>query len=221
MITIWGRPNSSNVMPVLWAVAELGLPHRHEIVGGSFGGVATADYKAMNPNGRVPLLQDGDLTLWESNAIIRYLARAHGEGSLLPDGPRDQAHADQWMDWQKTTLTGPMIDLFWKTVRTEPPLRDPAAIAAAARATENAMALLDAHLEGRDFVVGNRLTMADLPLGALVNRWCGLQIDRPVLRNLEAWYARLKERDAFRAHVMIDIGTTPAEWYRTEFGFGV
>jgi glutathione S-transferase len=219
MITIWGRPNSSNVMPVMWAIAELGLDHRLELVGSSFGGVTTPAYLAMNPNGRVPLLQVGDFTLWESNAIIRYLVRLHGAGSLLPDNPEDQALAEQWMDWQKTTLTGPMTDLFWRATRTEPPLRDPAAIASAARATEQVLSVLDSHLAGRDFVVGARLTMGDLPLGALVNRWYGMPIDRPTLPNLQSWYERLKERPAFRTHVMIDIGTTPAEWYKTEFAF--
>ncbi|MDF1749930.1 MAG: glutathione S-transferase family protein [Alphaproteobacteria bacterium] len=216
MLTIWGRKNSSNVMPVLWAADELGLTYDHKMVGGSFGGLDTAAFKAMNPNQRVPVLQDGDFVLFESNAIVRHLARSAGQGSLLPDGLQAQAHADQWLDWHKTTLTLPMIDLFWGTVRCEPEQRNPDLIAKAKAATDKALAILDDHLAGRDFMVMDRLTLADIPLGALVYRYYQLQIEHQDFQNLTAWYARLQDRPAYQKNVMIPFGTTLAEWNELE-----
>ena len=206
MLTIWGRKNSSNVMPVLWTADELSLTYDHKMVGGSFGGINTDTFKAMNPNMRVPVLQDG----------VRHLARAHGQGSLLPDNLQEQAHADQWLDWHKTTLTGPMIDLFWRTVRCEPDQRNPDLIAQAKVATEKALALLDAHLAGRDFMVMDRLTIADIPLGTLIYRYYNIQVDHQDFKNIKAWYARLQDRPAYRKNIMIPFGTTLAEWDKLE-----
>ena len=216
MLTIWGRKNSSNVMPVLWTADELGLAYDHKMVGGSFGGIDTDAFRAMNPNMRVPVLQDGDFVLYESNAIVRHLARAHGHGSLMPDSLHDQAHADQWLDWHKTTLTGPMIDLFWRTVRCQPDQRNPDLIAQAKGATEKALSLLDAHLACRDFMVMDRLTIADIPLGTLIYRYYTIQVDHQDFKNIKAWYARLQDRPAYRRNVMIPFGTTLAEWDELE-----
>jgi len=216
MLEIWGRRNSSNVMPVMWAVGELGLPHRRYDVGGSFGGLDRPDYLTMNPNGRVPTINDEGFVLWESNAIVRYLSRRYGEGALLPDDEPQYALADQWMDWLKTTAYPQFIELFWAMVRTEPAHRDTGQIAGRAERLGKALGILDAHLVGRPYIVGDRLTMADIPFGPLAYRYFNLEIARPALSSLSAWYERLCERPAYQERVMIPFGRNPAEWYRLE-----
>ena len=129
MIEIWGRRNSSNVIPVLWAVAETGEDYRRHDAGGSFGGLKTPDYRAMNPNGLVPTLVDDGFVLWESNAIIRYLAAKYCGDNLWDADPARRALADRWMEWAKSTGIPPTMGLFFATVRTEPEARNPAAIA--------------------------------------------------------------------------------------------
>jgi len=216
MLDIWGRRNSSNVMPVMWAVAELALPYRRHDVGGSFGGLDTAAYRSMNPNARVPTIRDGELVLWESNAVVRYLCRRYGAGGLLPDDDADRARADQWMEWHKNGPYRPYIDLFWAVVRTEPALRDAARIARLARATADSLEILETHLGSRLYIVGDRLSMADIPIGPMVHRYFALDVERPELPNIWAWYERLCARPAFAEQVMFPFGRNPAEWYLCE-----
>lgn len=216
MLEVWGRHNASNVIPVMWAVGELEIPHVRHDVGGSFGGVDSADYRAMNPNGRIPTIVDEGFVLWESNAIVRHLCRRYGRGTLAPESERDCARADQWMEWAKTTPYRRYIDLFWAIVRTEPDLRDPGAIAALAASLGDTLKILDAQLSGRDYVAGDNLTMADIPFGPMIHRYLNLEIARPALPNIEAWYGRVSQRPAFREHVMLPFGRNPAEWYLLE-----
>jgi len=216
MLEIWGRRNSSNVMTVMWAVGELGLPHRRHDVGGSFGGNDRPDYRAMNPNGRVPTIRDDGFVLWESNAIVRYLCRRYGGGSLLPRDESQYALADQWMDWCKTSAYPPFIELFMGLVRTEPDKRDAGRIADSAERLCQALGILDAQLAGRPYIVGDRLTMADIPFGPMAYRYFNLEVARPALPNLSEWYERVCERPAYREHVMILFGRNPSEWTRLE-----
>ncbi len=220
MIEIWGRRNASNVLPVMWAVGELGLAHVRNNLGGSFGGLDRPAYRAMNPNRRIPTIDDDGFVLWESNAIVRYLCRRYGEGTLLPDDERACALADQWMEWHKTTPYRAYIDLFWATVRTEPALRDPARIAELSRSAGDSWKILDQHLAERRFVAGDRLTMGDIPIGPAVHRYLQLEVERPDLPHLSAWHARLCDRPNFREHVMLPFGGNPAEWYRHEMEGG-
>jgi glutathione S-transferase len=205
MLTVWGRPNSINVQIVMWTAAELGLQADRKDVGGAFGGLDTPDYLAMNPNGRIPTLQDGDLTIWESNACARYLAAKYGAGSLWPEDPAWRAKADMWMDWQKTSLAGPMTTLFWGLVRTPEAERDMDAIGGAAQTSKTLYAMLDEWLAGKDFILGEDLTIGDIPAGAMAYRFMELVEDRPSMPNLEAWYGRLTSRQAYRDHVMLPI----------------
>ena len=216
MLEVWGRRNSSNVIPVMWAVGELGLAHRRHDVGGSFGGLERPNYRALNPNGRIPTIRDDGFVLWESNAIVRHLSRRYGAGSLLPDDEPGYAVADQWMDWCKTTPYPEYIELFWAIVRTEPAYRDARQISDRAERLGRALGILDSHLADRAYVLGERLTMADIPFGPLAYRYFNLDVVRPELPNLAAWHARLCERSAFREHAMIPFGRNPAEWYRLE-----
>ena len=218
MITIWGRRNSSNVMPVMWTIGELGLPHDRKDVGGSFGGLDTDAFAKMNPNRQIPVLQEGSFILWESNAIVRHLARVHGVGGLQPETEADLAHAEQWMDWHRNVFALQASAIFFSTIRTEPPKRDAAAIARQAEALGKSLKILDTHLDGRDFIVGDRLTIADIPIGAVLYRYFNMPIDRPSLSNIEAFYTRLQQRQAYKTHIMNPFGRNPAEWYMLERG---
>lgn len=131
MLTIWGRKNSSNVRKALWCAEEAGLEYRTVDAGGAFGLVDEPAFRAMNPNGRVPVIEDDGFVLWESNAIVRYLAARYAPGDLYPQDPVRRADADKWMDWTTSTLAGPFRDLFWGTLRTPPEQRDEALIAKA------------------------------------------------------------------------------------------
>ena len=205
MLKIWGRNNSSNVQKVLWCCAELDLPFERIDVGGAFGGTRDAAYLAKNPNALVPTIEDDGFVLWESNAIVRYLAAKHGAGTLWPANAQTRAAAERWRDWQISTIGPAIAPVFWGLVRTAPADRDAAAIEAGRQKTAAALAILDGHLAGRRFVMGDAFTMADIPLGVLAYRWTAMDVERPAAANLEAWYGRLTERPGFRAHVMIEL----------------
>ena len=175
----------------------------------------------MNPNGRIPTINDDGFVLWESNAVVRYLCRRYGNGSLLPGTDQEYAIADQWMEWHKSTAYPDYIDLFWAIVRTEPALRDAERVAALALSVGAALQRLDAHLANKTHIVGDRLTMADIPYGPLAHRYFQLDVARPDLPNLKMWYERLCKRPAYKTHVMFAYGNTPAEWYMRERGLPV
>ena len=202
MLRVLGRATSSNVQKVLWAAGELGLEFEREDIGGPFGGNDTPDYLALNPNGYVPTLIDGDYTLWESNSIVRYLAATHGAGALWPADPRIRGSAERWMDWQIATLSPTMVTVFRGLVRTPPERRDMALIAAARDRTARLFAMLDAALAGSEYVAGDAFSMGDIPVGIAAYRWYHLDIEREVFTNLARWYRRLAERPAYRAHIM-------------------
>jgi len=205
MLTVWGRANSSNVQKAMWAVGELGLAHERIDVGMAFGGNDQAWYLAMNPNGRVPTIDDDGFVLFESNVIVRYLAARYGRSTLWPEDDRTRALADRWMDWQQTTLIGPMTTVFWNLVRTPEGQRDMAAVARDAKVLEALFGQLDGWLAERPYIAGERFSMGDIPVGTLTYRWYNLDIARPSLPHVEAWYHRLKERSAYRAHVMLPV----------------
>jgi glutathione S-transferase len=205
MITIWGRTNSVNVQKVMWALAELGLAHRRHDAGGKFGGLEAPDYLARNPNSRIPTIDDNGVIVWESNVIVRYLAARYGSGTLWPSDPAARAAADQWMDWQQTTIGPDLGPVFMGLVRTPPEQRDMKAIAAAAERVGKSWGVLDRHLAGRDFVAGERFTMGDIPVGALYWRYVNLPVARPALPECDAWHKRLQARAAFREHVALPL----------------
>ncbi|MGE3145497.1 MAG: glutathione S-transferase family protein [Pseudorhodoplanes sp.] len=201
MLKIWGRNTSSNVQKVMWAVGELGLEHARFDVGGPYGKNREPAYLAMNPNGLVPTLQDGDFILWESNAIIRYLANQHGLGTLAPTDPKIRARASQWMDWQLSVLGPAITPAFLGLVRTPEDKRDLAAIAASQSKTIEAMKILDAQLAKTDYVASDDFSMGDIPVGIMAYRYWELVPERPDLPHLQRWYVLLQSRDTFRKHV--------------------
>ncbi len=202
MRRIWGRANSSNVMKVVWGLEELGLPYERIDAGGAFGRTETPEYQAMNPNGLVPTLEEDGFILWESNAILRYLATAHApESPLWPREPRARGNVDRWMEWQQTTLNAPAGVIFLGLVRTRPEDRDQAAIERGIAAAGRVWGMLDRQLGRHPHVAGADFTLADIPLGVHVHRWFSFDITRPDLPNLRAWYDRLLARPAYKQHV--------------------
>lgn len=202
MLKIWGRTSSVNVQKVMWAVAELGLAHERVDAGLHYGGVNESWYRAMNPNGRVPVMADDGFVLWESNAIVRYLAAKHGAGGLWADDLRVRAAGDRWMDWATSTMAPIMTPLFWGMIRTPKEKQNPAAIESDRVKMEDVMQILDAHLAKTPYVAGDTLTMGDIPVGCFTYRWYELPMPHGEHPHLAAWYERLKARPAFRAQVM-------------------
>lgn len=203
MIEVWGRANSVNVQKVLWCLSELGVPFERYDAGGLYGGNKEPDFLSRNPAGLVPLISDDGFDLWESNTIVRYLCAKYGEGRLWPEDPAERALSDKWMDYQLGTVFPAFRGALLGLVRTPPEDRDPAAIAASARATADTLTVLNTNLEDREYVAGDALTAGDIALGPTVYRWLNLEIERPALPSVEAWHDRLTERPAYRDTVMV------------------
>jgi glutathione S-transferase len=201
MLKVWGRKTSSNVQKVMWAIGELGLAHERIDIGGPFGGNKEPAYLAMNPNGLVPTIEDGDLILWESNTIVRYLAGLHGRGTLEPADAKTRAHASKWMDWQLSVLGPAITPAFLGLIRTPAEKRDAAAIAASQARTIEAMRILDAALAKSAYVAGDAFSYGDIPVGVMAYRYPQLVPERPELKNLARWYEAIAARKAFRDHV--------------------
>ncbi|SEB26259.1 glutathione S-transferase family protein [Variovorax sp. YR216] len=205
MLNIWGRISSINVRKVVWCAQELGLDFQRTEAGGKFGVVQTPEYLGMNPNALVPVIDDGEgedrVVLWESNVIVRYLCAKHSTGRLYPEPLAERFDAERWMDWQQTTLNPVSGGAFRQWIRTPAAQRHPEVIAHSVHATEPLFALLDAHLATRTFMLGDRFTMADIPVGCEAHRWFGLpqtEYTRPSWPNVERWFADLRARAGAR-----------------------
>ncbi len=205
MLKIYGRATSSNVQAVMWTVGELGLPHERLDFGHVHGGLDTQEFRAMNPHGLIPVIVDGDeAPIWESTAIVRYLAARYGAGTLWIEDPAARARVEMWADWSKLALSHAFtVGVFWTVVRTRPEDRDAAALERGLKATYVAMAKAEARLSGRAWMSGAAFGVADIIFGHLLYRYFDIDIDRPALPALEAYYRRLTERPAYAEHVMI------------------
>ena len=205
MLKVFGRANSANVQKVTFACTEMGVAYDRVDIGGQFGGNDTAEYLAMNPNGRVPTIDEDGFILWESNSIVRYLTAKHDAGGLYPENPQVRASADRWMDWQLTTLAPAFTPMFFGLVRLSEAERDYDVIEASRAETAEQFDIIDKQLEGRDYLVADTLTMGDIPFLGFVYRWFEMEIERPSLPHFEAWYQRLCERETFREHIMVGL----------------
>ena len=203
MLRVFGRRSSFNVQKVMWLVGELGIEHEHVPVGGDRGGADTPAFMAMNPNGLVPVIDDGGTVVWESHAILRYLAARHGGERFWPADPGERSRPDRWLDWARGLQEDFLGGVFWGFYRTPEAERDWPAIRRAIARSGKGYGLLDRELEGRAYLLGDELSLADIPAGALLYRYYALEIERPALPNVEAWYERLKARPAYQRHVMI------------------
>jgi glutathione S-transferase len=204
MLTIWGRRSSFNVQKVMWLVGELDLPHQHIEVGGRFGGLEDSAFLKINPHGRVPVLQDGETAVWESHAILRYLAASFGGQAMWPEDPASRSLPDRWMDWTQASLQPDFLNgVFWAFYRTPEDKRNWPAIRAALARCAHHFGQLEGQLEGRRLLLGDHLTLADISVGTALYRYFELEIDRPSMPNVVRWYHALREREAYRVHVMI------------------
>lgn len=202
MLRLLGRSNSLNVRKVLWLCEELALPYEQELWGAGFQPTSDPAFLALNPNAMVPvIIEDDGFTLWESNAICRYLAARHGRDDLLPSDLRARANVERWMDWQATDLNASWRYAFQALVRKNAAFDDTREIAASAAEWNRMMGILDARLaETGAFVAGADFTLADIGLGLATHRWFATPIEHADLANVAAYYDRLSERPGFRAH---------------------
>jgi glutathione S-transferase len=202
-IIIWGRRCSFNVQKVLWTLDELGLPYEHRNAGGSFGGLDTPKFLAMNPHGKVPVIQDSSVVVWESNSIVRYLCESYGVGSLWQISPEARSLADRWIDWSATTLQPSFMKLFWGYYRTPANRRNDQEVETARAACLKHYRALDTHLSKQHYLAGDRFTMADIPAGTSLYRYFTMGVDVEQPHEVMAWYARLRDRPAFQTHIMV------------------
>ncbi|MBX2856878.1 MAG: glutathione S-transferase family protein [Rhodobacteraceae bacterium] len=204
MLTIWGRANSANVQKPMWLIAELGLEHERIDVGGPFGGLDQPDFLAMNPNKLIPVMQDGDLVLWESHAILRYIAEIYGNDALWPVDAEARARIDMWIEWSSSSWIPAMTQLFMGIIRTPADKRDKATLERVYGAVTIAAKRADSQLATHPHIATDRMTLADIAFGTLLYRYFTLEIERPDMPNLERYYTALTERNAYRTHVMIN-----------------
>jgi glutathione S-transferase len=202
-LKIWGRANSVNVQKVLWCLAELDLAYERIDAGMAFGKNNEPAYLAMNPNGRVPTLVEGDFVLWESNSVMRYLAMAYGKGSpVYPEAPKRRAGVDRWLDWTLSTVQPVDRPVFWALVRTPLEQRDMAAIQRDVDAEAVVWRIADAQLANRRFIEGDDFTLADIALGAYARRWLGVEgVSKPKLIHLDRWFAQFATRPGFQKFI--------------------
>lgn len=202
MLTIWGRLNSHNVKKVAWLAEELALDYRRVDIGGKFG--MDAEYLAKNPNALIPTIEDGKVVLWESNAILRYLAAEYGGARWWPADPVRRAQGDRWMDWQ-IGYADAQRDLFLNLVRKPEAERDHPAIERSVAASARQLAVLDRYLGETPWLSGDEFGIGDIPMGVYAYTWFTLPITRPAFANVERWYANVRQRPGFAAQVAIPL----------------
>ena len=205
MLTVWGRATSSNVQAVMWSIAELGLAHQRHDIGHSHGGNRTAEYLEMNPNGLVPVVRDGDgAPMWESAAIVRYLAATYGDKAFWPRDPATRVQLDMWAEWIKTSF-GPTFTgrVFRPLVQLGSTPLLPEQLQAGTEAVKPLALMLDRRLGDGPYLAGNDLTFADMITGHLLYRYYTLDFDRAATPSLDAYYGRLSARPHYRDHVMV------------------
>lgn len=205
MFRLWGRSNSINVMKVIWTLEELGLKYERRDAGMEFGIVNTPEYKAMNPNSRVPTLEDDDFTLFESNTIVRYLCAKHDFGGLYPADLRQRANAERWMDWSTAQLHAVITPVFWNLIRCSADKRDLKVIEENTKLTNKSFEVLEWGLKSGPYLGGGEFSMGDIVAGAWVHRWLALPVERPTMPLIEQYYQRLLERPAYRTHVALPL----------------
>lgn len=204
MLTVWGRSNAFNVQKVLWLLAELNLPYQHIVIGGSYGSLNTPQFLALNPHGKIPVLQDADRIIWESHAILHYLAAQYGQSTLWPQDAGVRSESDRWLDWFQTSLQPAFLtNIFWAFYRTPEAQRDWAVIQQGIRQTASYIQLLDKQLADKDYLTGAELSLADIAVGTLLYRYFNVDVERTAAPHVDAWYQRLLARPAYQQHVAI------------------
>lgn len=205
MLTIWGRKTSSNVQAAMWCIAELGLVHRRHDVGHTFGGNDTPAFLAMNPNGLIPVLRDDDdEPIWETGAILRYLAARYGDDSFWPRDPAARAQIDKWAEWAKLNVAMNFNSgVFWPVVRMAAKDRNEAALAAALQTLSRFLDIAERQLTADAFLCGDAFSLADIQFGHILYRYFDVAIPRAEHPRVRRYYDRLCQRAAYREHVMV------------------
>lgn len=214
MLKVWGRPTSTNTQRVLWALVEAELPYELILASATtgaqgyvwqgqapFGIVDTAAYRCMNPNGTIPTISDGDFALWESNAIVAYLARRYAPARLFGGSEETFARALQWMSWANNSLDPPMHALVMHLERLPTDQRCPETVEASRKDVIRRLALMEAQLERSHYFAGGAFSIGDIPLGISIQRFIHFRLEFPPMPRVERWLARLSEREGFRKHV--------------------
>jgi len=194
MLTIWGGLKSNNVQKVVWAAEELGVEYTLVPAGMEYGNTDTPEFRARNPNGLVPVIDDNGFVLWESNAIVRYLGARYGDMYFYPTDLQERALADRWMDWASLQFYPALRPAFFQLVRTDVPNRNPVLIEESLAKTETCAAILDQHLADKEFANGPHFSMADICLAVIAHRWMGLPATRKPRPHFERWFQSVRER---------------------------
>ena len=205
MLRIYGRKSSSNVQLAMWAIGELGLEHERLDYGFGHAPLTTPEFLAMNPMAGIPVLQDGDLTLFEGAAILRYLGAAYGDDAFWPRDPARRAPLDVWAEWGKGTFAPTLGQIFAYEVRTLPEDRDPEDLRKATVLLTRLARILDERLGDGPWLAGDTFTFADIGVAHVLHRYHTFDWDRPGAPNLTAYYDRLQQRPAFREHAMASV----------------
>ncbi|WP_061151487.1 glutathione S-transferase family protein [Caballeronia arvi] len=201
MLTILGKASSINVRKVLWACAVLSLDFVREDWGTGFKSTHAPEFLALNPNGLVPVLRDGDFILWESNSIIRYLASSYGGEHLYPVEPVARARVDQWMDWQATELNRSWSYAFLALVRHSEAHQSAEETARSIASWTQQMTILKNQLSVTGaYVAGPTFSLADIPIGLSVNRWFSTPFDHPPFPGVATYFDGLGDRLGFDEH---------------------
>ena len=214
MLKLWGRPTSSHTLRVLWTLAEIELDFDFIPASGTmgagghvskgnepFGIVDSPEYRAMNPNGTVPTIDDDGFVLWESNSIVRYLAMKYAPDLLYGNDVETFASASKWMDWDENEVLHGKHILVMQLVRLPEEQRDPAELESARQELIEAFGILDNTLSRTPYIAGERFSMGDIPIGVSVCRWLLFDLERPAMPNLTRWYADISKRPAFQKWV--------------------
>jgi glutathione S-transferase len=208
MMRLWGRKSSINVQKVLWCLAELGLKEGKDFeridAGLQFGKNNTPEFLKLNPNGLVPTLEDGEIVLWESNTIMRYLAHQHDQAGRFTADIKTQYESEKWMDWQLGTMWPALRIAFLGLTRTPESERNHDAILKAYQETNRLLRLLDQTLAKQSYCSGNQFQLGDIVLALCVSRWNMLHKtfpqqtgERADLKNIDAWMRRLEVETRF------------------------
>lgn len=205
MLKIWGRKTSSNVQALMWLVGELRLPYERYDVGHKYGGNDTPEFLTMNPNGTVPVIQDGNgNVIWETGAILRYLASCYGSVKLWPAEPKSRAEVDKWAEWAKLNIamnfTAPV---FWRVVRTPTKDRDEQSLRNALQLLHKNLDIAETQIEKHGFLAGDTFSLSDIQFGHVLYRYFDIEITRPNFPAIEWYYKKLTQRPAFIEHVMV------------------
>jgi glutathione S-transferase len=199
MLKVYGRANSINVRKALWMLDEVGEKYEREDWGRGFRPTDDPVFRKINPVGVVPVIDDGDFRLRESHAIVRYLAEKHERADLYPKDFKTRATIDSWMDWAATELAGGMRPVFHGLVVKNPAFAN--MVESGAQEWAKQMRVLEDHLAaGNSHVMGKGFTIGDIPVGLVVNRWFTIPFQKPEFKLVAAYYDRLAERPAYRAH---------------------